>query len=57
MAQSAGVETGVRDLRGMKLSELLRQDGELFADTLRLLINRIDQPNRSISGYNPQRLD
>ena len=57
MSQSADIETGVTDLRGVKLSDLMREDSSLFADTLRLLLSRIDQPNRSISGYNPQRLD
>jgi hypothetical protein len=57
MPQSADVETGVPDLSGVRLSELLRQDGSRFTDTRRALISRIDQPSRSISGYNPQRLD
>jgi hypothetical protein len=57
MPQGADVKTGVQDLSKTKLSDLLQQDGSRFADTLRTLISRIDQPSRSISGYNPQRLD
>ena len=57
MSRNADVETGVHDLRGVKLSDLMRQDPSSFADTVRLILARIDQPNRSISGYNPQRLD
>jgi hypothetical protein len=57
MRESAGVETEVEDLSGMKLSELLDQDSSRFADTLRRLRERVGQPSRSISGYNPQRLD
>jgi hypothetical protein len=57
MPQMAGVQTEVEDLSRVKLSELLSQDSARFADTLRLLLSRIDQPSRSISGYNPQRLD
>lgn len=57
MRKSAGVETEVEDLSDMKLSELLDQDSSRFADTLRRLRARVGQPSRSISGYNPQRLD
>jgi hypothetical protein len=53
----AGVETGIEDASQVKLAELLQQDSGRFADTLRLLLARADQPSRSISGYNPQRLD
>lgn len=52
-----GVETEVVDLRDVKLSDLLRQDDSKFLGTLHSFLRRIDQPNRSISGYNPQRLD
>lgn len=57
MPQPADVKTQVKDLTGMRLSDLMRQDDAQFADTLQVLIGRIDQPSRSISGYNPQRLD
>ncbi|WP_157239368.1 hypothetical protein [Catenuloplanes japonicus] len=51
------METEVQDLSRMKVREILQQDPARFATTLRNLIGRIDQPGRSISGYNPQRLD
>lgn len=57
MPHEAVVETEVQDLSRMKLSQVLRQDQSLFAPTMKKLIGRIDQPGRSISGYNPQRLD
>ncbi|MET8149998.1 hypothetical protein ACIBSW_11390 [Actinoplanes sp. NPDC049668] len=57
MQESVGVVTEVEDLSGLKLSELLDQDSSRFADTLRRLRARVGQPSRSISGYNPQRLD
>ncbi len=57
MPQDAGVETGVPDLGGLTLAELIKQDDAVFAETLRSLMSRIDQPSQSISGYNPQRLD
>ncbi len=57
MPHEAVVETEVQDLSRMKVREILQQDPARFATTLRNLIGRIDQPGRSISGYNPQRLD
>jgi hypothetical protein len=57
MPQDAGVETEVPDLGGLTLAELIKQDDAAFAETLRSLMDRIDQPSQSISGYNPQRLD
>ncbi|MFI5841587.1 hypothetical protein ACIA8K_17955 [Catenuloplanes sp. NPDC051500] len=51
------METEVQDLSGMTVSEILRQDPARFALTVKNLVRRIDKPGRSISGYNPQRLD
>lgn len=57
MPNEAVVETDVQDLSRMTVSEILRQDPSRFAPTTEKLVGRIDQPGRSISGYNPQRLD
>ncbi|GLY07419.1 hypothetical protein Acsp01_77980 [Actinoplanes sp. NBRC 101535] len=57
MPQTADVQTEVQDLSAMKLADLQHQDPARFSGTLRRLLSRVEQPSRSISGYNPQRLD
>jgi hypothetical protein len=56
MPQTADVVTEVPDLSQVELSQLLQQDSARFAGTVRALMSRVEQPGRSISGYNPQRL-
>jgi hypothetical protein len=56
MLQKADVPTGVPDLSRVEFSQLLQQDSARFAGTVRALVARVEQPGRSISGYNPQRL-
>jgi hypothetical protein len=57
MPQSTAVHTGVPDLHRVELSQLLQERSARFSGTVRALVARVEQPGRSISGYNPQRLD
>jgi hypothetical protein len=51
------LSTEVQDLSKVTISDLRRQDSAGFADTARQLLDRANHPGRSVSGYNPQRLD
>jgi hypothetical protein len=57
MPQTAGVQTGIPDLSGVALSQFMRQSSARpYRAAVRALEARVEQPGRSISGYNPQRL-
>lgn len=51
------VPTNVIDLGEFSLADLLGLDPAALAPTTAHLVARLDEPGRSISGYNPQRLD
>jgi hypothetical protein len=57
MPKNEDVQTGIPDLTGVELSQLLRDDNALVASTTGALVRRVDQAHHAISGYNPQRLD
>lgn len=51
-----GVTTRVPDLRGVSLKRLFAER-PAPAEAVAQLLERAEEPGRSISGYNPQRLD
>ena len=56
-AELPDVQTGVADLRAVKIGRLFDLDQADLEETIARLVARTDQPGRSVSGYNPQRLD
>jgi hypothetical protein len=52
-----GVEAELVDLGSVSLDDLAGFDGRAFGPALEILLQRVDDPSSSISGYNPQRLD
>lgn len=51
------VVTNVPDLSGIELAEALKPGAIAPPEAVRQLLERVEQPGRSISGYNPQRLN
>lgn len=56
-AELPDVQTGVADLRAVNLGRLFDLARADLEETISRLVARADQPGRSVSGYNPQRLD
>ncbi|GLI00170.1 hypothetical protein Pa4123_54460 [Phytohabitans aurantiacus] len=54
---SEGIESNLVDLGLASLAELAEIDNHVFGPALEVLLQRVDDPSSSISGYNPQRLD
>lgn len=51
------IVTEVQDLTGHTLATILTTPAGALAHTTAHVVERVSQPGRSISGYNPQRLD
>jgi hypothetical protein len=51
------VESGLVDLAGVSLEALRSLDGRILASSLAELLQRIDNPQASVSDYTPQRPD
>jgi FXSXX-COOH protein len=53
----ADIESDLIDLTEVTLADLPTYDERVLAPALRRLLRRIDQPDSSVSSYNPQRID
>ena len=56
MPQDSDVRTEVPDLSRHTLAEVDKLDSAALGKTPETLLRRVDEPSKSISGYNPQRL-
>lgn len=51
------VESDLVDLTEVTLADLPGYDDQLLSPTMRRLLQRVDDPESNIGGYNPQRID
>lgn len=58
-SEETSLETNVQDVSGMTVGDMIRLDAghrDALAETQQRVNERANNPGRTISGYNPQRL-